>query len=28
MALIAIGHPAEQPNAPKRKEVSTLLSFR
>ena len=28
MALIAIGHPAEQPNAPKRKDVGALLSFR
>ena len=27
-ALIAIGHPAEQPVCPKRKDVETLLSYR
>ena len=26
-ALIAIGHPAEQPVCPKRKDVETLLHF-
>jgi len=28
MALIAIGYPAEQPSAPKRKDVQTLLTYR
>ena len=28
MALIAVGYPAEQPNAPKRKDVETLLTYR
>ncbi len=28
MALIAIGHPAEEPAGPKRKDVETLLSYR
>ncbi len=28
MALIALGYPAGQPDAPKRKDVDTLLSFR
>ncbi len=28
MALIAIGHPAEEPTAPKRKDVDVLLSYR
>ncbi len=28
MALIAIGHPAEEPAAPKRKDVDVLLSYR
>ena len=28
MALIAVGYPAEQPNAPKRKDVGTLLSWK
>ncbi len=28
MALIAVGYPAEQPNAPKRKDVETLLSWK
>lgn len=28
MALIAIGHPAEAPAGPKRKDVETLLSYR
>ena len=26
-AIIAIGHPAEQPVCPKRKDVDTLLQF-
>ena len=28
MALIAVGYPAEQPNAPKRKDVEVLLSYK
>lgn len=28
MALIAIGHPSEEPAGPKRKDVETLLSYR
>lgn len=28
MALIAVGYPAEQPIAPKRKDVETLLTYR
>ena len=28
MALIAVGYPAEQPNAPKRKDVETLLTWK
>ena len=28
MALIAVGYPAEQPMAPKRKDVDTLLSWK
>lgn len=28
MALIAVGYPAEQPNAPKRKDAETLLTYR
>lgn len=28
MALIAVGYPAEQPNAPKRKDTQTLLTYR
>lgn len=28
MALIALGYPADQPDAPRRKDVDTLLSFR
>lgn len=28
MALIALGRPADQPQAPKRKDVETLLSYR
>lgn len=27
MALIALGHPAETPNAPKRKDVEALLRY-
>ena len=26
-ALIAVGHPAEEPMCPKRKDVETLVSF-
>ena len=28
MALIAVGYPAEHPNAPKRKDVEVLLSYK
>ena len=28
MALIALGYPADEPVAPKRKEVDVLLSYR
>lgn len=28
MALIALGHPADTPQAPRRKDVDTLLSYR
>ena len=28
MALIALGYPADTPQAPKRKDVGTLLSYR
>ena len=28
MALIALGHPADEPTAPKRKELDVLLSYR
>ena len=28
MALIALGHPADQPQPPKRKDTDLLLSYR